>query len=262
MPVGQRGVLNFLSTTPGVHKVSEIAVAVHGDDCDNAALQAVRRALTVLTGAGLAAKSTQSGTAFYSADAEAPAEAPATKAAAKKTPAKEATASKAAKTSKAARSAEAARPSKDASGASADAPLSKLTKAPATQARPAAGRPAGKAAATDALSAKTSKIIDDQSTMQVRKVTKKAGPTTAAAEAALAEKAVRADRTKIVAALLVASEPQPAGDVSRSVMGSQWKPSDATNFRNVLKSMLAEGVVAEHTDENSRARYTVAASTY
>ena len=36
--------------------------------------------------------------------------------------------------------------------------------------------------------------------------------------------------------------------------------SDATNFRNVLKSMVAEGVVAEHVGENNRSRYTVAAS--
>ena len=71
---------------------------------------------------------------------------------------------------------------------------------------------------------------------------------------------MRADRTKIVAALLAASEPQSAGDVSRTVMGSDWRASDATNFRNVLKNMVTEGVIAEHIGENNRARYTVAAS--
>jgi hypothetical protein len=44
-------------------------------------------------------------------------------------------------------------------------------------------------------------------------------------------------------------------------MGSQWKSSDATNFRSVLKSMVTEGVVEEHVGENNRSRYTVAAST-
>jgi Fe2+ or Zn2+ uptake regulation protein len=86
--------------------------------------------------------------------------------------------------------------------------------------------------------------------------------TTAKADQAApaAEKSVRADRTKIVATLLSASEPQSAGEVSRTVMGAEWRSSDATNFRNVLKSMVAEGVVAEHPGENNRTRYTVAAS--
>jgi Fe2+ or Zn2+ uptake regulation protein len=75
------------------------------------------------------------------------------------------------------------------------------------------------------------------------------------------QKTVRADRTKIVATLLGSPEPQSAAEVSRTVMGSQWKSSDATNFRNVLKSMAAEGIVAEHLGENNRSRYTVAPST-
>lgn len=86
-------------------------------------------------------------------------------------------------------------------------------------------------------------------------------------EAAKAEKpvaadkpAVRADRTRIVATLLDLREPQSAGDVSRAVMGSEWKSSDATNFRSVLKSLVNEGVVTELVGEHNRTRYTVAAS--
>ena len=236
----QVSVLGFLNSNSGVHKVSEIAVAVQGGESDNAGLQAIRRALAVLTEAGLALKSTQSGTAFYSANTDAPA-------AAKKAPGKKAATPKAAKPAKAA---PAAKP----------APAAKSVAA----AKPAA---AAKAASDKAESSKPEKAVDKASAavkapvrkaVKAVKAAKKAAP--AAAETAPAEKTVRADRTKIVAALLAASEPQSAGDVSRTVMGSDWRASDATNFRNVLKNMVTEGVIAEHIGENNRARYTVAAT--
>ena len=239
----QASVLGFLNSNSGVHKVSEIAVAVQGGESDNAGLQAIRRALAVLTEAGLALKSTQSGTAFYSANTDAPA-------AAKKAPGKKAATPKAAKPAKAA---PAAKP----------APAAKSVAA----AKPAA---AAKAASDKAEGSKPEKAVDKASAavkapvrkavkaVKAVKAAKKAAP--AAAETAPAEKTVRADRTKIVAALLAASEPQSAGDVSRTVMGSDWRASDATNFRNVLKNMVTEGVIAEHIGENNRARYTVAAT--
>jgi len=240
----QVGVLGFLNSNSGVHKVSEIAVAVQGGESDNAGLQAIRRALAVLTEAGLALKSTQSGTAFYSANTDAPA--------AKKAPGKKAATPKAAKPAK---TAPAAKPAPAAKSVAAAKPVAVAKAA------------SDKAASDKAESSKPEKVVDKASAatkatarkaVKAVKAAKKAAPV--AVETAPAEKTVRADRTKIVAALLAASEPQSAGDVSRTVMGSDWRASDATNFRNVLKNMVTEGVIAEHIGENNRARYTVAAS--
>jgi Fe2+ or Zn2+ uptake regulation protein len=303
LTASQLGVLGFLQDTPGVHKVSEIALAVYGGDSDNAALQAIRRALAALTGAGAAVKSTQSGTAFYSATVEtavAEAPAPAGRTAAKKAPAKKAEAKKAetpkaetpkadakkaeapkaeAKESTATKSPKAAKTAKATQSPKAaqatDAPA-KQAKKPATRtARKATAETPAPAAATTvaetAAEAVSETVADKPSTpararksgssstavRTARKTAKKAAPS---ATPATADKSVRADRTKIVAALLAASTPQSAGEVSRTVMGSEWKSSDATNFRNVLKSMVAEGVVAEQLGDNNRARYTVAAT--
>ncbi|MFC1408317.1 hypothetical protein ACEZCY_03355 [Streptacidiphilus sp. N1-12] len=230
---GQVAVLGFLEATPGVHKVAEISVEVNGPEASSAAVQAIRRALAVLTRAGLAAKSEQAGTAFYSATAAAPVVAPPAaepvveaaaparkprKAAAKKATAKPAKAAPAAKAARTAKSTKAAKPAKAAKAA---------------KAAPAKKAPA-KAAATVP-----------------------AARTAPKAETVAAAKPVRADRAKIVATLEALREPQSAGEVSRAVMGDEWKSSDATNFRNVLKSMVKEGVVAEQTGEDKRARYTV-----
>jgi Fe2+ or Zn2+ uptake regulation protein/uncharacterized coiled-coil protein SlyX len=191
----QREVLGFLETTPGVHKVTEIAAAVSGPEATPAAVQAIRRSLGVLTVAGLATKSTQSGTAFYSApEPTTPVAAKPRKAATKKAAAKKAVAEKA------------------------------VAEKPAKAARSKAAKPAKAPAA---------KPADDA-----------------------AAKPVRADRAKIVATLLVAEEPQSAAELSRTLMGDDWKSSDATNFRNVLKSLTAKGFVIEHRGEDNRARYT------
>ena len=218
----QREVLSFLETTPGVHKVTEIAAGVSGPEATPAAVQAIRRALSVLTAAGQATKSTQSGTAFYSAPEPAAAPAPAKprKAAAGKATAKKTTAKKAA----------------------ADKPVADKPVA----AKPEAEKPAAKKTAKKATRAKTAK----------------AAKVTAAAVVAddADAKPVRADRAKIVATLLAAAEPQSAAEVSRTLMGDEWKSSDATNFRNVLKSLTAKGLVTEHRGEDNRARYTAAAN--
>jgi Fe2+ or Zn2+ uptake regulation protein len=281
---GQLGVLSFLEATPGVHKVSEIATAVHGADADNAALQAVRRALSALTEAGRAVKSTQSGTAFYSADAEQAAPAEAAAAPAEPAPAAEKPATEQATAKKTAAKKAV---TKKAVAKQATAKQAKPTKAVAKKAatttaaaKPAATRPARKSAAkapaaAETVAAPAAKGSDEPSAparsrkaaakstagSTVRKAAaKKAATASAKAAEAPVEKNLRADRTKIVAVLLSASEPQSAGEVSRTVMGTEWKSSDATNFRNVLKSMVAEGVVAEHLGDNNRVRYTVAAS--
>ena len=286
---GQLGVLSFLEATPGVHKVSEIATAVHGADADNAALQAVRRALSALTEAGRAVKSTQSGTAFYSADAEQAAPAEAAAAPAEPAPAAEkpATEQATAKKTAAKKAVTKKTVAKKAVAKQATAKQAKPTKAVAKKAatttaaaKPAATRPARKSAAkapaaAETVAAPAAKGSDEPSAparsrkaaakstagSTVRKAAaKKAATASAKAAEAPVEKNLRADRTKIVAVLLSASEPQSAGEVSRTVMGTEWKSSDATNFRNVLKSMVAEGVVAEHVGDNNRVRYTVAAS--
>jgi len=286
---GQLGVLSFLEATPGVHKVSEIATAVHGADADNAALQAVRRALSALTEAGRAVKSTQSGTAFYSADAEQAAPAEAAAAPAEPAPAAEkpATEQATAKKTAAKKAVTKKTVAKKAVAKQATAKQAKPTKAVAkkaatttTAAKPATTRPARKSAAkapaaAETVAAPAAKGSDEPSAparsrkaaakstagSTVRKAAaKKAATASAKAAEAPVEKNLRADRTKIVAVLLSASEPQSAGEVSRTVMGTEWKSSDATNFRNVLKSMVAEGVVAEHVGDNNRVRYTVAAS--
>ena len=306
LTASQLGVLGFLEATPGVHKVSEIATAVLGSDADNAGLQAIRRALAALTGAELATKSTQSGTAFYSASTDRTAVAEvaaatdaATGPAAEKTTAKKTSAKKAAAKKSVAKEAvkETAAKEVAAKEVAAEPAVAKKTarrvvakkapakSAPAKQAKKPASRTARKAtpsaaAAAPAVDATTAtEAAADQTSAKaparkstaksgtkspakrtVRKAAAKKATAAPAADASAAEKSVRADRTKIVATLLSSAEPLSAGEVSRSVMGAEWKSSDATNFRNVLKSMVAEGVVAEHVGENNRARYTVAAS--
>ena len=309
LTASQLGVLGFLEATPGVHKVSEIATAVLGSDADNAGLQAIRRALAALTGAELATKSTQSGTAFYSASTDrtavtevAAATDAATGPAAEKTTAKKTSAKKAAAKKSVAKEAVketaakevaakevAAEPAvakktarrvvaKKAPAKSAPAKQAKQAKKPASRtARKATPSAAAAAPAVDATTATEAAADQTSAKAPARKSTAKSGTKSPAkrtvrkaaakkataapaADASAAEKSVRADRTKIVATLLSSAEPLSAGEVSRSVMGAEWKSSDATNFRNVLKSMVAEGVVAEHVGENNRARYTVAAS--
>lgn len=256
---GQRDVLAFLEATPGVHKVSEIATGVGGADAGNAAVQAVRRALAVLTEAGLATKSTQSGTAFYSTAAtEVPAVATTTE------------------------STEAV----EADEAPVEAPAAPVTrrararktapaKAGTKQAGPKKTGPKKAAKRTPRAAAATTTVADttDDTTStpaapaRARKsrsakggaAVAKAPAAEAAVPAAAAEKSLRADRSKIVATLLAATEPQSAGEVSRTVMGDEWRTSDATNFRKVLKSMTAEGLVAEHLSDNNRTRYTATA---
>ena len=97
-----------------------------------------------------------------------------------------------------------------------------------------------------------------------RKTARKSAAAAAAAapESApvLAAKPVRADRPTIVATLRAAGQPQSAADLSRTVMGDRWKPSDATDFRNVLKSLVKEGTVAVVTGEKNRSHYTAAAT--
>jgi Fe2+ or Zn2+ uptake regulation protein len=228
---GQQQVLAFLETTPGVHKVAEIAADVSGPDASAAAVQAVRRALSGLTAAGLVAKSEQSGTAFYSATSAVVVEAVEVLAA-------EVTTRKPVVRKAVAK------------------------KAPAGKAAPAKSAPA-KSSATKSSVAKSStkSAAKKPATAKPRKAAAtKAVSTEALSAEAAGAKQLRADRTKIVATLLAAQEPQSAGDVSRTVMGAEWKSSDATNFRSVLKSLVSEGVVTEHVGENNRARYTVAAT--
>jgi Fe2+ or Zn2+ uptake regulation protein/uncharacterized coiled-coil protein SlyX len=199
----QRDVLAFLEATPGVHKVTEIAATVSGPEVAPAALQAIRRALAVLTTAELATKSSQSGTAFYSAATPAPVPAKPRKAAAKKSATKKAAAEK-----------------------------------------PVAEKAAAKKA--------------KRSTTTATKAKATAKTETPVAQAA--EKTVRADRARIVAALQAAPEPLSAADLSRSMMGDEWRSSDATNFRNVLKSLAKQGLVAEQLGEDKRTRYAAAAN--
>lgn len=260
----QRAVLTFLEATPGVHKVAEIAVGVLGADASTAAVQGIRRALAVLTRAGLATKSAQSGTAFYSAEAPAPAPAPAKsrKAAAKKTTAKKAPAKKPV-----------------AEKAVAKKAVAKKAAVKEAAAEPAVTEPAG-AEQVVAEPAVAEKAVAKKATKTAKKApakrasgTAKATGSAKTAKAAVpaprsepktdgspAEPAVRADRTRIVATLIASAEPQSAGELSRAMMGEEWRPSDATNFRNVLKSLTAQGLVAEHREENNRARYSAAAS--
>jgi Fe2+ or Zn2+ uptake regulation protein len=246
----QRDVLAFLESTPGTHKVAEIAFAVNGPDAANAAVQAVRRALAVLTETGRATKSTQSGTAFYSAtaaeeaqaslqDADTDEPAPAAKA--------RTSASKKARSAKADSQKAAARKTTNQTAGTA---------APTTPT--ATTEPVAKSTVPSEKEAASVEVAAPQRT---RKATSKRTAQGNRTISAPAQKTVRADRTKIVATLLVSPEPQSAAEVSRTVMGSQWKSSDATNFRNVLKSMAAEGIVAEHLGEKNRSRYTVAPST-
>jgi Fe2+ or Zn2+ uptake regulation protein len=253
----QRDVLGFLESTPGTHKVAEIATAVNGPDAGSAAVQAVRRALAVLTDTGRATKQTQSGAAFYSATATAPKAAEEAQASLQDadadgpTPAAETrtSASKTARSAKAAGSKKAA--ARKATSRSAG---TAATTTPAATAEPVAESTVPSEVAPASVEAgapeRTRKAAGKRGTAKGIRTT-----------SAPAEKTVRADRPKIVAVLLGSPVPQSAAEVSRTVMGSQWKSSDATNFRNVLKSMVAEGVVAEHVGENNRSRYTVAAST-
>lgn len=213
----QRAVVEFLEGATGVHKVVEIAVGVSGPDAGSSAVQTVRRALNALTASGLVAKSTQSGTAFYSAVPAAPVAAPTA-------PAK-------------------------ASPAAAT-----VTDAPAKPAK-AAKRAAGKRAANGKPAPRKS---TKKPAGKVPAKGKAAPATTGSDAAAAADKSVRADRARIVRTLQEAGEPQSAGDLSRTMMGDRWRSSDATNFRNVLKSLVTKGVVTEHVGANNRARYSAA----
>ncbi|MEY9840492.1 hypothetical protein [Streptacidiphilus sp. EB103A] len=249
----QRAVLEFLSGTPGVHKVSEIALGVNGPDAGNAAIQTIRRALGVLVEAGHVAKSVQAGTAFYSAasapsedaayapDGETPAphEAPSSEPA---TPRKAPSATrKATASNKAAAKSTRARSPRSATSKGADNDTTTAA-ATADTAAAASERPL-ETAARRPTAKKTPK----------RSTAKKAAPSSG-------DKPVRADRPKIIAALLASAEPQSASEVSHAVMGAEWKPSDATNFRMVLKNMVTQGIVATYTGEDSRTRYALAAS--
>jgi len=228
-------VVGYLRATPGVHKVAEIAAAVSGSGAQAAVVQGIRRALAALVQAGQVERSAQSGTAFYSAAADAPVAAPAVKAKATRKKAAPRAAKKGVSSQ-----AKAVPVSDDAS--SGAVPTVAGTSIPA--ARNAKSSPK-KSAAEKAVTKKAA-----------RKATAPAAPSLESAAPAPAEKAVRADRAKIVAALLAAAQPQSAAEVSRIVMGSQWKTSDATNFRNVLKSLAKEGTVAVVEGENSRSHYT------
>ena len=221
----QSNVLGFLESTPGPHKVAEIAAAVNGAGAGNAALQAVRRALGVLTEAGRAAKSTQSGTAFYSATAV---------------------------SSKVSEEAEVSHDE----DAEAPEPAAKTPRTSVSRKARSAKNALKKAAAKRTAKSGSAASAPTAGESSTPSRTRSAKKTASAPE----EKTVRADRTKIVATLLGSPDPQSAAEVSRTVMGDQWRSSDATNFRNVLKSMVAEGVVAEHIGENNRSRYSVAAS--
>ncbi|WP_042438729.1 hypothetical protein [Streptacidiphilus albus] len=268
---GQRQVLDFLEATPGVHRVSEIATGVAGPDAGNAAAQAVRRALAALVQTGLATKSSQSGTAFYSAtEAESPAPAAAAAAIAEtaETSAPTATA-ESADTAEIAGSVESAESVEEVPAAPAPRRARTRKAAPvkanAKQTGPkkaAKRRPARATAATTAVAEEAGDEAP-ASTPRVRKTRTAKGRAAAEAPAAevaaptgAAEKSLRADRAKIVATLRAAADPQSAGEVSRTVMGDDWRASDATNFRQVLKSMTAEGLVAEHHGEKNRTRYT------
>ena len=225
----QDQVLEYLNTTPGIHKVAEIAAAVSGPDASPSAVQGIRRALAALLTAGHAEKSAQSGTAFYSA-----------------------TASPAAPAQKAGTTRKKAAP-KAAKGAKGDLPAAGIAedKSSSSTARiPAArkGKPGSKAPA--AKKAAPRKNTRKSAAPAVADVPE-AAPVSAA-------KPVRADRPTIVATLRAASQPQSATALSRTVMGDQWKPSDATNFRNVLKSLAKEGTVAVVTGERNRSHYTAA----
>ena len=241
---GQRRVLDFLEATPGVHQVSEIATGVAGPDAGKAAAQAVRRALAVLTQAGLATKSTQSGTAFYSATAA------------------EATAAAGASTA----IAETAEASEEAPAAPvtrrARAHKAAPAKAKKSAPKKAAKRPARATATTTAVAGEAGDEAPMSTTRprKARAAKDRAAAEVLTAEAAApadtAEKPLRADRARIVATLLAAAVPQSAGEVSRTVMGDDWRASDVTNFRQVLKSMTAEGLVAEHLGDNNRTRYS------
>ncbi|QMU77019.1 hypothetical protein GXW83_16215 [Streptacidiphilus sp. PB12-B1b] len=262
----QRNVLGFLETTPGVHKVSEIAAAVNGPDADNAATQAVRRALATLTRTGLATKSTQSGTAFYSAAETATGTVAVTEAAAVVAEAVEAVQPVEAAEEAAAESVAAAPKARTRKAATRTAPKKAAPKkaapkkaAKATGAKKTAKRPSRAVAATPAETIADAPSAAAETPSTPARARKRAAKKVAAASPADAgERTLRADRAKIVATLQAATEPQSAGDVSRTVMGDEWRTSDATNFRKVLKSMATEGVVAEHVGENNRARYTAA----
>ncbi|MHA6761312.1 hypothetical protein [Streptacidiphilus sp. PAMC 29251] len=222
----QDQVLEYLNTTPGIHKVAEIATAVSGPDASPSAVQGIRRALAALLTAGHAEKSAQSGTAFYSATA--PPAAPAQKAG----------------TTRKKAAPKAAKGDLPAAGIAEDKSSSSTARIPAARkGKPGSKAPAAKQAAP-------------------RKNTRKSAAAAVAGvpEAApvSAAKPVRADRPTIVATLRAASQPQSATDLSRTVMGDQWKPSDATNFRNVLKSLAKEGTVAIVTGERNRSHYTAA----
>ncbi|MEZ0092184.1 hypothetical protein [Streptacidiphilus sp. EB129] len=255
----QREVLGYLEATSGVHTVAEIVEGVNGPGADNAAVQSVRRALAVLTEAGLAAKSVQSGTAFYGATAPTP-QGPA---AAKKTKSVKGTAKRAASKRSATRSAPIATVT-----APADAPAPAPADAEVDAAAAAGAIVADSVVAAEEAAAprkRTRKAVDTKATAQkpapASASKRPAAKRRTAKESAAtpADKSVRADRTKITALLQAAQEPQSAADVSRAVMGSEWKSSDATNFRNVLKSMVAAGIVTEHLGADNRARYTAAA---
>ena len=262
---GQSQVLAFLEATPGVHQVSEIAAGVAGPDAGNAAAQAVRRALAVLTQAGLATKSTQSGTAFYSVAAT---EAPATAAATASTETAEAAeATGTAATTETAEATEATTTApatrrartRKAAPAKADAQQAVPKK---TAKRPAAKRATAKTVAVAEEASSEAPVSIPRArragTAKGRATTAKVPVAEAAPSADAAEKTLRADRTRILATLQAAGEPQSAGEVSRTVMGDDWRTSDATNFRHVLKNMTTEGLVAEHLGDNNRTRYTAA----
>ncbi|WP_370076719.1 hypothetical protein [Streptacidiphilus sp. MAP12-16] len=265
----QRNVLDFLEATPGVHKVAEIATGVNGPDAGNAAVQTVRRALAVLTGTGQAMKSTQSGTAFYSATSASATSASSTvaeelEASPQDVDAEEPVRAVRTRTSASPRARSAKAGSKKATPTKAAAKKATAKKTASRSARAAATATPAATAEPVAESTTTAETevaaVEVAAPARVRKAAGAASRTTKKTASAPVEKSVRADRTKIVATLLVSPEPQSAAEVSRTVMGSEWKSSDATNFRNVLKSMVAEGVVAEHVGENNRSRYTVAAS--
>ena len=242
---GQEQVLAFLRANPGVHKVTEIAEGISGSDATSAQTQAVRRALGTLAERGLTDVSRQSGTSFYTA-------APAASVAAtgsdgspdatpggrapKRTRSRSGSARKAAPKSTTAdekptrRSRRNTKASQDAATtADAVTPAAEVTPTGRTKRTPSRKSPAKQAS-------------------------------TKAAKPATPGTAVRADRTKIVSTLQAAAEPLTAAEVSRTVMGAEWKTSDATNFRNVLKSLTAQGMVSAQLGTDRRARYAAAAS--
>ncbi|MHA6764003.1 hypothetical protein [Streptacidiphilus sp. PAMC 29251] len=226
----QSQVLEYLNANPGIHKVAEIAAAVSGPDASPSAVQGIRRALAALLQAGQADKSTQSGTAFYSA-ATASAAAPAVKG--------RATRKKAAP--------------QDAKATATD---------PDTTVDTSSGKgariPAARKAKTAPKASPAKKAVPTRTAP--KKVEGGAASLPAAGEqdsaSVPAPKSVRADRVAIVATLRAAAQPQSAAELSRSVMGEQWKPSDATNFRNVLKSLVKEGAVAVVPGDKNRSSYT------